>query len=804
MDYIEVDRSEYDWVTTEGGCAVDNSEGSLVWVRRRNGHWWPGRVLAAHEVPRSHLLVPKSGTPVKLLGKDDASVDWYNFGKSRRIKAFRCGEFDDCIERARSFGCLRSKNREKYARRDDAILHALELEKRQAEGMQGSDRSLSAAAILGPPVSAKQVMLQNDLKGSNHGNSHIASIESRRFFSVQAPQVSNSVDDPTRVGPSTNFDVDNGVVQVIPRMRDLQDFGLQGTDSKANKTRPKNVFKAHSVEDGIQIVNEGNILRSNLQGASVTEDGNNKMESCITRITSGVCSAPSVSKTSLSIVQKRKKHPTSSSADESSHKKRDRRRPLTQVLKKSSNKVATLGCETSAFPSSTTDCQIRVFCSDGTEATSSQDAFKQAIDESRPSSEQGDFYLQPTDHHSIYGLKQDRSRPLTHSDTALTSFWSNYWDSGRWPSLVSAHMDFGLLLGSSYADSVYKGTKSASCLPPVAYTGSATSVNTSNIHKSDAIRTETCHSKSTDCTEKDVEERVALQGMSTWQAKKRRNVRKFPRRLGLKHIEGGNFCRKDGVNEDQDPNAPQTLRTSESTYMRPMREKRLNLLVSKDDTPSPRTKSRGKKVASQSICFMNRKSKSSWSCDNQKQGLQWVNVTIEFNEGNERVCDELVSLFSEVMNRAVLGYPVSVQVLGSRTVFSSHWRKTKPNSVRQMITARVPRCPRHKSLNQSLERDPVCKVRSKYSGRKPSRKSGATLQKTRMLSSLASTDFAVGKEYGGMHVSHRAVPPEVSKAPLVTCIPVHLVFQRIREVLYKQPDNALKESCKELAENKES
>ncbi|KAI5067548.1 hypothetical protein GOP47_0018076 [Adiantum capillus-veneris] len=235
---------------------------------------------------------------------------------------------------------------------------------------------------------------------------------------------------PNRVGPSTNFDVDNGVVQVIPRMRDLQDFGLQGTDSKANKTRPKNVFKAHSVEDGIQIVNEGNILRSNLQGASVTEDGNNKMESCITRITSGVCSAPSVSKTSLSIVQKRKKHPTSSSADESSHKKRDRRRPLTQVLKKSSNKVATLGCETSAFPSSTTDCQIRVFCSDGTEATSSQDAFKQAIDESRPSSEQGDFYLQPTDHHSIYGLKQDRSRPLTHSDTALTSFWSNYWDSG--------------------------------------------------------------------------------------------------------------------------------------------------------------------------------------------------------------------------------------------------------------------------------------------------------------------------------------------------------------------------------------
>lgn len=28
--------------------------------------------------------------------------DWYNLEKSKRVKAFRCGEFDDCIERAES------------------------------------------------------------------------------------------------------------------------------------------------------------------------------------------------------------------------------------------------------------------------------------------------------------------------------------------------------------------------------------------------------------------------------------------------------------------------------------------------------------------------------------------------------------------------------------------------------------------------------------------------------------------------------------------------------------------------------
>jgi hypothetical protein len=55
--------------------------------------------------------------------------DWYNLEKSKRVKEFRCGEFDACIEKAKS--CQPVKRREKYARREDAILHALELERKQ-------------------------------------------------------------------------------------------------------------------------------------------------------------------------------------------------------------------------------------------------------------------------------------------------------------------------------------------------------------------------------------------------------------------------------------------------------------------------------------------------------------------------------------------------------------------------------------------------------------------------------------------------------------------------------------------------
>ena len=49
--------------------------------------------------------------------------------KSKRVKTFRCGEFDGCIERAESAQGMPLKKREKYARREDAILHALELER---------------------------------------------------------------------------------------------------------------------------------------------------------------------------------------------------------------------------------------------------------------------------------------------------------------------------------------------------------------------------------------------------------------------------------------------------------------------------------------------------------------------------------------------------------------------------------------------------------------------------------------------------------------------------------------------------
>lgn len=65
-------RSCLFWVSCEMGSSgeatdkpIDASVGGLVWVRRRNGSWWPGWILGPEELPESCLISSKSGTPVK-------------------------------------------------------------------------------------------------------------------------------------------------------------------------------------------------------------------------------------------------------------------------------------------------------------------------------------------------------------------------------------------------------------------------------------------------------------------------------------------------------------------------------------------------------------------------------------------------------------------------------------------------------------------------------------------------------------------------------------------------------------------
>ena len=51
--------------------AVDvSAEGTLVWLRRPNGTWWPSIVISPQDVPSNCATLPRcAATPIMLLGR---------------------------------------------------------------------------------------------------------------------------------------------------------------------------------------------------------------------------------------------------------------------------------------------------------------------------------------------------------------------------------------------------------------------------------------------------------------------------------------------------------------------------------------------------------------------------------------------------------------------------------------------------------------------------------------------------------------------------------------------------------------
>ncbi|CAK9324678.1 unnamed protein product [Citrullus colocynthis] len=212
---------------------IDASVGGLVWVRRRNGSWWPGRIMGLEELSESCLVSPKSGTPVKLLGREDASIDWYNLERSKRVKAFRCGEYDEFIEKAKASVAIASKKAVKYARREDAILQALELESARL----GQDQ-LAFSCRMDTSGSEHDISTRNSKLMANSREVELTdNMSDSEDRSDSMPELSQSVisfeenfsSSMARSGQSrrrTPNDSEDDGTEGVKRMRGLEDLGI--------------------------------------------------------------------------------------------------------------------------------------------------------------------------------------------------------------------------------------------------------------------------------------------------------------------------------------------------------------------------------------------------------------------------------------------------------------------------------------------------------------------------------------------------------------------------------------------------
>ncbi|CAE5959951.1 unnamed protein product [Arabidopsis arenosa] len=235
--------------------AINASVGRLVWVRRRNGSWWPGQTLVHDQVPDNSLVSPKVGTPIKLLGRDDVSVDWYTLENSKTVKAFRCGDYDTCIEKAKASSS--KKKTGKCTRREDAINNALEIEDEHLAKEEDNLCTLSGEE------DSKRCLSGNE--DEDLGSSDAEETEDELDSAPEQLQSSMSSQEMNNVGASkvqpkrrrTPNDSEDDGTEGVKRMRGLEDIGKEQAGAIVEHKEELGLICAVSLSDS---VSNGNII----------------------------------------------------------------------------------------------------------------------------------------------------------------------------------------------------------------------------------------------------------------------------------------------------------------------------------------------------------------------------------------------------------------------------------------------------------------------------------------------------------------------------------------------------------------
>ena len=230
------------------------------------------------------------------------------------MKAFRCGEYDDCIEKAKASAANSSKKAVKYARREDAILHALEIESARLgkdhpdyfsrKDNSGGDQGSLARESPTISHSEKENEDMTDEMSESEDDSDSAPELSESGISFKEPNHINGTKGHSMLVKrrKTPNDSEDDGTEGIKRMRGLEDLGM-GVGSKR---------KAHAARV-LDLVQQDN---SSFYGPNTSN--------CLSN--GGSLNGSRNHSSSL----KRKRSPVANVHE--SLKRKNRRRPLTKVL----------------------------------------------------------------------------------------------------------------------------------------------------------------------------------------------------------------------------------------------------------------------------------------------------------------------------------------------------------------------------------------------------------------------------------------------------------------------------------------
>lgn len=160
------------------------------------------------------------------------------------MKAFRCGEYDDCIEKAKASASLQSRKAVKYARREDAIIHALELESaRLGKDYQNLPSSEPNPQALEQPQVEESPSSSNRVEGGENidenlilsgDDPHSAQELSNSGVSFEEPFHAVTIKEEPKRWRTPNDSEDDGT-QGVKRMRGLEDLGMGVSLSQRRK-----------------------------------------------------------------------------------------------------------------------------------------------------------------------------------------------------------------------------------------------------------------------------------------------------------------------------------------------------------------------------------------------------------------------------------------------------------------------------------------------------------------------------------------------------------------------------------------